>query len=163
MSIDPEELEQDDPKGLRNAVERANAAAAESQAKLEALERREAFRDAGLNPADKLHAAVIDGYSGDIAGVKDFVTGLGLDQPAPTSGITAEEQAAMNRMAGISTGDGQGAPGDPDADGNARLKGVVDRAIHEGWAQTKFNDEYRAEMQRQGRLVAQLEVQGPPR
>lgn len=161
MSIDPEELN-DDPKGLREAVERANREAAEAKSALEDLRRKDSFREAGLDLGNPQHAAIAKGYDGEVDGIKDFVTGLGLDQAAP-SGISAEEQAAMNRMSGISTGDGQGIPGDPDADGNARLKGVVDKAIHEGWAQTRFNDEYRAEMQRQGRMVAQLEVQGPPR
>lgn len=160
MSMTSDDLENpDDPKGLREAVERSNREAAEAKAELDSLKRKDAFRDAGLNPTDPLHAAVIGGYQGDLDGVKDFVTGLGLDRKPEPQTVPDEERQAMERISGYTAGDGGGQAGDPDAEGNARLKAVVDRGRAEGWGQYKFNEEFRAEMVRQGRPVAQLDYE----
>ena len=163
MSMSQDDLEnQDDPRGLREAVERSNREAAEAKAALEQLQRKDAFRDAGLNPADPLHAAVISGYQGELDGVGAFVAGLGLNttKTAPAiPDVTPEEREAMERMSGINTGDGSGQAVDPDADGNARLQAIVAQGRREGWGQFQFNEAFVAEMKRQGRAVQQLEIQ----
>lgn len=151
---------QDDPKGLRDFAERQQREAAESRQRLADLERKDAFRDAGLDPTNPLHSAVISGYSGELAGVKDFVTGLGLtstNQTPPDPAIPADEQQALDRIAGLPSGDG-GANPNPDVDGNARLKAIRDQAVREKWGPQRFNEEFTAEMIRQRRPVANMDV-----
>lgn len=159
MSINPEDLQDDDPRGLREAVERSNREAAEAKAELDALKRAEAFRIAGLDFTNPQHAAIAKGYDGDAGGIQDFVSGLGLNQPPPAA--STEEQQAMERMSSIGTGDGGNLEA-PEASGNRRLKELTDKAVREGWPRTRFEDEFSAELRAQGRPVAQLEIQGPP-
>jgi len=159
MTSDDLENQEDDPKGLRNAVEAAKREAAEAKAELDSLKRKDAFRSAGLDFTNPVHKAVADGYSGEVDGISTFVSGLGLDQQVSAPAVPSEEQAAMERMTGIATGDGGGIPADADAEGNSRLKAIVDKGRAEGWGQYRFNEEFRAEMVRQGRPVAQLDYE----
>lgn len=154
--IDPSDDFQDDPKGLREAVERSNREAAEARQALADLQRKDAFRDAGLDPANPLHVAVINGYDGEIDGVKDFVSGLGLNSTPEPPAIPATEQAALERVGSMTGGDS--APLDPDADGNARLKAIADQAVREKWGTNRFNDEFTAEMVRQRRPVQSMDI-----
>lgn len=158
-SVEPDlhDVPDDDPKGLRDFAERSAREATESRQRVAELERREAFRDAGLNPTDPLHKAVIDGYRGEIGEVRLFVDGLGLNNSTPAP-VPSEEQDALNRIASIPTGDG-GTDPNPDADGNARLKQISDQASRERWSQQRFNDEFTAEMLRQRRPVATMAIQ----
>jgi hypothetical protein len=162
--VDPnlDDLQNDDPRGLRDYAERQQREAAEARQELADLRKKDGFRDAGLDPTNPLHAAVISGYTGDSAGIKDFVTGLGLtssNQAPPEPPIPPEEQAALDRVAGMPSGDG-GAPVNPDADGNARLKAISDQAVAEKWATNKFNEVFTAEMIRQRRPVGNMDVSG---
>lgn len=147
----------DDPKGLREAVERANREKAEAQSELEQLRRSEAFRNAGLNPTDPVHAAVIKGYDGGLDEVPAFVTGLGLGQPTPPP-VDAHEREAMERIGNLPVGDGGGQPSDPDAEGNERLRTITMQATREKWPKQRFEDEFTAEMVRQRRPVAGMDV-----
>lgn len=157
-SVDPsiDDLESD-PRGLREFAERQSREAAEAREKLANLERKDAFRDAGLDPTNPLHSAVISGYSGELAGVKDFVTGLGLTSANTPDPIPDTEREALERVANLPSGDG-GAPANAESDGNARLKAIVDQANREKWAPSRFNDEFTAEMVRQRRPVGNMDV-----
>lgn len=150
---------QDDPRGLRDYAEREAQRANAATTELADLRRKDAFRDAGLDPTNPLHSAVISGYSGELTGVKDFVSGLGLTSSTaePTPPIPTEEQEALNRVASMPSGDG-GSPPNAEADGNARLKAIRDQAVNEKWGPQRFNDEFTAEMVRQRRPVANLDV-----
>lgn len=158
-SVEPDlhDVQDDDPRGLRDFAERANREASEAKSELADLRRREAFRDAGLDPTNPVHAAVVKGYDGDLDGVKEFVTGLGLTNSAPPP-VPTDEQDALNRIANIPTGDGGQDP-NPEADGNARLQSITNQATRERWSQQRFNDEFTAEMLRQRRPVATMNIQ----
>ncbi len=162
-NVDPnlDDLDSNDPKGLRDYAERTAREAAEARQELADLRKKDGFRDAGLDPTNPLHAAVIDGYKGDKDGIKDFVTGLGLNTASnttePNPPIPTDEQEALQRVAGMPSGDG-GVPANPDVDGNARLKDITDRAVREKWAPGRFNDEFTAEMIRQRRPVGNMDV-----
>lgn len=158
-TVEPDlhDVPDDDPRGLRDFAERANREANEAKTALADLQRREAFRDAGLDPTNPVHAAVLKGYDGDLDGVKDFVSGLGLTQNQPPP-IPEPEREALERIGGIPSGDG-GANPNPEADGNARLKQITDQATREKWSQQRFNDEFTAEMTRQRRPVASMNIQ----
>ena len=158
MSMTPEDL-QDDPSGLRAFAEKSATEAREAQAKLAEMERREAFRDAGLNPTDPLHQAVINGYTGEIGEVKSFVDGLGLNKPVETPEIPQAEQEALTRIAGMPAGDGFAAPNES-ASGDDRLRAIVDQARREGWAPNEFNARFSAEMIAQRRPVNQGQMTG---
>jgi len=159
MSMTPEDL-QDDPQGLRAFAERSAAEAREAQTKLAEMERREAFRDAGLDPQKPDHAAMIRGYDGDLGDVKSWVDSLGLNkQPEPEQDIPQDEQDALTRMASMPSGDGGAAPNEA-ADGNARLKAIVDQGRREGWAPSEFNARFSAEMIAQRRPVNQGQMTG---
>lgn len=152
--------EEQDPRGLREAVERANREAAEAKAALADMQRISAFRDAGLDPQKPLHAAIINGYGGEPGEIGAFVAGLNLNQDTPPPPpIPQDEQDALNRVAGIGSGDG-GLPPDARAEGDARLRALVQQGIEKGWTNQKFGDEMSAEMERQGRPVAHLQIQG---
>jgi hypothetical protein len=156
----PEESELDDesvdPRGLREAVERANREAAEAKAALADMQLLNGFRDAGLDLKNPLHKAVADGFTGKVDEIGSFVAGLGLQDNQPPA-IPTQEQETLNRIAGLPTGDG-GRPENLDADGNARLKQIADQARRERWGTDRFNSEFSEEMQRQGRPVAQMDI-----
>lgn len=156
MTSTPIDDLQDDPKGLRDYAERSVREAAEARQALADLQRKDAFRDAGLDPSNPLHAAVIGGYSGEMDGVKDFVAGLGLNSSPEPDPIPEAEQAALNRASGLASGDP--APPNAEADGNARLKAIVDQASREKWGTYRFNEEFTAEMVRQRRPVANMDI-----
>ena len=162
-SVDPNlnDIDNDDPKGLRDYAEREAQRANAATQELANLRKKDGFRDAGLDPTNPLHAAVISGYTGEMDGIKDFVTGLGLNtasnQTPPEPVIPADEQAALDRVAGLNSGDG-GQPVNPDNDGDARLKAIRDQAVREKWGPQRFNDEFTAEMIRQRRPVANMDV-----
>lgn len=162
MSMTSDDLEQSDPKGLREHAQRQQERAAEAERKLADLERREAFRDAGLDPSNKLHSALIRGYDGDLDGVKGYVDELELSTNSTSPRlpeVDAMEQQAMARQSGLASGDGGGLPGTPDASGDDRLREIAQRARHEGWTNTQFDDAFVAEMSRQGRPVGHLDIQ----
>lgn len=156
MPEDPEDL-QDDPRGLREAVERSNREAAEARAALADMQRREAFRDAGLNPNDPLHAAVIGGFQGEISEVAAFVAGLGLDQQPATTPAPPAEQEALNRTMSLGQGDGGVPPTSAEAEGDRRLQDIAMQATREKWPRYRFEEEFTAEMQRQNRPVTAFE------
>jgi hypothetical protein len=99
---------------------------------------------------------VISGFTGEVTEVKSFVEGLGLNKAPEPPQISQDEQDALNRIAGIPTGDGGAAPNDT-ADGNARLKAISDQATREKWGRARFEDEFTAEMTRQRRPVTQFQ------
>src|SRR5215467_3915974 len=91
-------------QNLREFAEQQAREAREAREALAAMQAREVFRDAGLDPKNPLHAAVMDGYKGEISSekVEAFVSGLGLQPqaqppaaPAPPPTDTATERAAV--------------------------------------------------------------------
>jgi hypothetical protein len=157
-SIDPSlnDVPDDDPRGLRDYAQREADRARHAETELADLRRQSAFRDAGLDPSDPLHAAVIHGYTGDVSGVGDFVSTLGLtnsNQPPP---IPPNEQEALTRAAGLASGDP--APPNTEDDGNARLSVITMQATREKWPRERFEQEFVAEMKRQGRPIGELPI-----
>ncbi len=159
-STDPSlnDVPDDDPRGLRDYAQREADRARTAEAELADLRRQSAFRDAGLDPQDPLHAAVIHGYQGEVAGVAEFVSGLGLtstNQP-PAPPIPDAEQQALARQAALASGDP--APPNTEDDGNARLSVITTQATREKWPRERFEQEFLAEMKRQGRPIGELPI-----
>jgi len=110
-----------DKKTVRQRLAEETRARAEAEARLAAIERRELFRDAGLDPsANKQHAAFVKGYDGPMTAeaVNDFVAELGITSTSPPPVEEPEpgpppDRAANERIADATTGDG-GPPPDPD-------------------------------------------------
>ena len=107
-------------------MEEANARAAAAEAEAAQYRSREVFREAGLDPANKAHAAIMRGYDGatEPDAVKAFVADLGLNaEPTPPPQVDpagADEQAAQQRIADAARGDGRPPP-EPDAREKARV------------------------------------------
>ena len=159
MPDDPslDDVQDDDPRGLRDYAQREAERARAAEAELADLRRQSAFRDAGLDPSDPLHAAVIHGYTGDVSGVGDFVSSLGLTQTnTPPPAIPDAEQQALTRAAGLASGDP--APPNNEDDGNARLSVITMQATREKWPRERFEQEFLAEMKRQGRPIGELPI-----
>lgn len=114
---DPETTDQDNPGRLRQMYEEASRANAEATARVAELERREAFRDAGLDLNNPLHRVVAEGYKGELETdkVTEYVGSLNLPtvEPPTPSEPDIPERAAMERMAQASQGDG-GPTSEPD-------------------------------------------------
>lgn len=103
----PDELDDQDASGLRAQLEASMAKEREASERLAVLERRDAFRDAGLDLTNKQHAAFAKAYDGEFTpdAVKAYVDDLGVTasppaQPAPTApAIPAAEQAQLQQIA----------------------------------------------------------------
>jgi hypothetical protein len=85
-------------KNLREKASKADDAekrANELAARVAEMERRDAFRSAGLDPANRLHEVAMKGYDGDLdqAAVTQYVTELGLVEPAKQEIPEAEKNA----------------------------------------------------------------------
>lgn len=113
------EVEESEPGRLRRMYEEASAREATANARLADLERREAFRDVGLDPTqNKLHAAAIKAYDGEMTpdAVKEYVTELGIVKPPepeiPTDihQVPQEDRDALVRIAEASMGGGNPPP-----------------------------------------------------
>ncbi len=105
---DPDDTDQE-PGRLRQMYEEAAKRDAASSARVAELERREAFRDAGLDLTNPLHVVVAESYKGELTSekVKEHVDSLGLKaRTADTPPPEIPERAAMERMASASAGDG---------------------------------------------------------
>lgn len=84
---------------LRKQAEQASKQAKEAQAELEALRRKTAFMEAGIDPADKRMAYFVKGYDGEVNAdaIKAQAVADGfLEAPA---GTPAEELDAHDRIA----------------------------------------------------------------
>lgn len=154
---DLNDLQDDDPRGLRDFAEREAQRARTAEQELHDLRTKEAFRSAGLDPNDKIHAAIINGYAGDIGGVGDFVTGLGLtssNQPPP---IPDDERAALERQSGLGSGDP--APHtDAEAAAKAELTRIAHTAARERWGKERFEDEFQAACRSAGIPIQELPI-----
>lgn len=160
-STDPSlnDVPDDDPRGLRDYAEREAKRANEAHQELADLKKKDAFRDAGLDPTNPLHSAVIAGYDGEIGQVGDFVTGLGLtnsNNTPPAPAIPDTEREALERAANLTSGDP--APPSVTSDGNARLRDITMRAVGEKWPAERFNREFTDEMIAQHRQVGQMDI-----
>jgi hypothetical protein len=111
-----DELEdsEEEPSALRRQLEEQATRAAEAQAKLAVLERKDAFRDAGLDPANKQHQAFIKAYDGDISpeAVQNYVAELGIERhpSAQVAPVPQEERDTVARITEASNGEGQPPP-----------------------------------------------------
>lgn len=110
----PEDTEEtgDDPGRLRRMYEESAQTAAQANARVAELERREAFRDAGLDLNNPLHKVVAEAYNGELntESVKEHVNQLGLNAPpvpAPLPEIPVPEREALERIERAGAGDGQ--------------------------------------------------------
>lgn len=112
MSDDPNETDPE-PGRLRTMYEEASRVGAEAQSRVAELERREAFRDAGLDLKNPLQKMAADSYKGELDNekVREYIDGLGLT-PKPAEAPTvqdptpADEQAALERISQAGAGDG---------------------------------------------------------
>lgn len=109
-----------EPGRLRQIVEEANARAAAAESERDALKAKDVFRDAGVDPSNPLHAAVMKGYDGAMEpeAVKAFVSTVGLTQPPPqpqveAPGVPQSEQDGLVRIAEAARDQG-GPPPSPD-------------------------------------------------
>lgn len=138
MTDDPTfDNDESQPGNLRKIAEEAMAAQARAEAQLSALQRKDVFRDAGIDFGNPLHAAVANGYTGELEpeAVKAFIDGVGLTKPpeppptnpAPQPQVdTSGDAAAFNRMAGASTGEGQPPP-NPNLDRMSQLRAEMEQ------------------------------------
>lgn len=119
MTTDDPTQDDDDqePSALRARLAEEARARAEAQAELAALRTKDLFRDAGIDPSKPLHAAAMRGYEGELTGdaVRSYVAELGITAdsapaPAPQNPASADEQAALERMAQAGAGDGTPPP-----------------------------------------------------
>ena len=148
----------DDPRGLRDFAEREAQRARTAESELANLRTQEAFRNAGLDPQNPLHQAVINGYTGELSGVGDFVTGLGLTNSNRSDPlIPTDEQAALERARGLLR-TRTPAPPSTSADGEARLRAITMQAVREKWGPERFNQEFTEEMRAQNRPVANMDI-----
>ena len=151
-----EDDQQQGPKQLREALKREQQAAAQAQAELAQLKREAAFREAGVDLANPLHAAAVKGYDGSPEGIPEWVSGLGLNSPPPPPGIPPEEQAALERITAASRGDQPGIAPEGEQDKNRDLNDVYAQARREGWTTERFNEEMRQVVSKHGGSVMQM-------
>ncbi len=81
----PDDLEDSqEPSRLRELLENEAALRQHAETELADLRRQAAFRDAGLDPQNKLHQVAMKGYDGDLTSeaVNSWVDDLGLKTPA---------------------------------------------------------------------------------
>lgn len=127
--------ENDSPSGLRAALEAAQREAAEARAQAEQLQRKDAFRDAGLDLSNPLHQTVAKAYDGELApdAVKSYVDGLGLTAtPPPAQAPESDDGAAHQRLAQASAGDGLPPQGSVDTERLAQLDQEMEAAYRRG-------------------------------
>lgn len=113
MSDDPNDTAEE-PGRLRRMYEEEAQARADATARVAELERREAFRDAGLDLNNPLHRDVAEAYKGELEAekVKEHVASRGLtlqqDTPAPPPPpeTPQHEREALERIAQAGAGDG---------------------------------------------------------
>ncbi len=115
---DDDQNDDQEPGRLRQMYEEAQARAAAADSELAQLRAREAFRDAGLDLANKQHAAFVKAYDGEITteAVRNYVNDLGINEtppepPAPP--VPQDEQDTLVRIAEAARDQG-GPPPQPD-------------------------------------------------
>lgn len=100
---DDQNDDEPDPGRLRQMMEEANRRAADAEARASAAERKDLFRDAGLDLANKQHAAFAKAYDGDSDpdAIRTYVTELGITEPAPPQEPPAPgaDEAGLIRIA----------------------------------------------------------------
>jgi uncharacterized coiled-coil protein SlyX len=113
MTDDPNDTDQDNPGRLRRMYEETAEREATASARVAELERREAFRDSGLDLQNPLHRVVAESYSGELDSekVRAHVDSLGLkteqaQQTPPPPQTSPEERAAIERITNAGAGDG---------------------------------------------------------
>ncbi len=122
-----------EPGRLRQMYEETARQAAEANARAEAAERREMFRDAGLDLTNRQHQAFVKAYEGDLdpEAVRSYVNDLGVTEqappppPPPATTASNDEQAALVRIAEAAR---DGAP-PPSPDREAQAERELDEAI----------------------------------
>lgn len=147
MPEDLDNLDEDQstgPKQLRDALDREKQRAAAAEAELTQLRRDAAFRDAGVDLTNPLHAAAARGYDGNLEGITDWAHNLGLTHSESAPQVPDQERLTLERIASASGGDGGSAPApQAETDKNRELQGIYDQARREGWTTNRFQDEMR--------------------
>lgn len=165
MPEDLDNLEDDQPdqgpKGLRDALKREQDRAGAAEARLAQFERESAFRDAGVDLTNPLHAAAVKGYDGAVDGIGEWVTNLGLTQTqAPTPpAVPEQEREGLERIFSASAGDGGAPAPEATADKDNEMRQATDQSIREGWSDTRYQDEMRRISTKYGMPVQQLPVE----
>lgn len=126
--------DEQEPSRLREMMEQANARAAAAETQLAELNRRELFRDAGLDLTNRQHQAFVRAYDGELDPdqVRNYVTELGVTREAPAPQepqVSAEEEAALTRMAEATR---EGSNPAPAPDRRAQLQEQLAQAARRG-------------------------------
>jgi len=106
------------PNWRRDLEARAKAGD-EATAKLAAFERREVFRDAGLDPSDKMTGYFIKGYEGELSidAIRSEAAAAGLQNGEPSTATDPALQAALQTESRIAEAAGDAGPvTNPDLD-----------------------------------------------
>jgi ribosomal protein L12E/L44/L45/RPP1/RPP2 len=111
---DDSEQSEQNPKWRRELEKRAKAGDAAVK-ELETFKRREAFRQAGLDPEDKKVSYFVRGYDGELT--KDAIT---------------EEATAAGLLAPADDGDGKSAQGEPEQNPAAATLDKIGEAASQG-------------------------------
>lgn len=126
----PETQDNPDLRALRQKADQADQLGKE----LAELRRKDAFRDAGLDPTNRQHAIYMKAYDGDLepTKIRQQATDDGfLGDPAPPAAqASPEEQAGFGRIGEATAGGG--APGAVSHD--VRLADLSAQAQRERWA-----------------------------
>jgi hypothetical protein len=124
-------------KALREKANRAD----ELERKLAERERKDAFRDAGLDPADRQHAYFIRGYDGELdpAKIRAEASEAGFLRPPAEEAEVPNVRQPLEGMQRINQA-AEGAPPPQAPDPYTELNELQDLANKERWDTEKFND-----------------------
>lgn len=155
---DDDQNEEQTPGRLRQMYEEKATEAAQFQAQLAELQKREVFRDAGLDLSKPLHQALAKAYDGDLDStkVREYVGGLGLADSAPEAPVVPEaEREAHERIAHAAAG--EQAPPPPvtgheafEREARELMSTAVTRGGKQLLTESQFNEKYVQLMQKHG-------------
>lgn len=143
---DDEPQEQDSPGRLRRMYEEEARARATAEGRLSELERKEAFRGAGLDLSKPLHQALAKAYDGDLEvdKVKAYVTELGIADtpttPAPPT-TPPDEAAALDRISQAAAGAEADIPSDTQEAYVKEMRELNERSMSAGGRQLMTNQQ----------------------
>jgi hypothetical protein len=129
MTDDPTLDNEDSPGRLRQMYEDAARERAALAEQLSALQRKDVFRDAGLDLSNRQHQAFAKAYDGDLTteAVQGYVADLGITAAPEVPSTPPDEAAAHQRMAQAAAGDGTPPPA-VDHARLAELRTLMDQA-----------------------------------
>ena len=96
-STETEEVSSTESKNWRRELEAKAARTTELEAQIEQMQRKEVFRDAGLNPTDKMTEYFMKGYEGELSveAIQAEATSAGLSNTVNQANTSYSEQQAQ--------------------------------------------------------------------